>query len=726
MPTNPPISPGICFGPFELDVAAGEVRKAGILIKLQPQPFRVLLLLAERAGTVVTREEIQQCLWSEATFVDFEHGINFSINQIRGALADDAEKPRYIETLPRRGYRFIAAVRPASNGQKAAEIAAVIPEPTLAPTEIESLPATGRPSARKRKLAWFAVTAGGIFCVMTAMLLYQRLYGRSIRAAKIEQLTHPGSIDGFQSLMTDSSRIFYLEREGDHWNNMQIGTAGGESSPFPMPFHNTIIFDLSPDQSELLIAPFTSRTGNLPLWAVPLVGGAPRKIGSLTANYAAFSPDGLKLALSKDDGIYLADRDGSNLHRIAATPAECRRVAWSPDGKLLRYTLWNTAAHRASIGEVSVRDGKMQPFLPGWKGSLGEFDGRWTTDGAYYIFLAVQDGEDGRPDLWALREPPRFFPWLKSNPIQLTSGPIGYGDPMTSRDPRILYAWGYAWGGTGALNSVMVDRSSRLAKPFLPELGAIDLEFSPDRESVLFDTGNSLWRSRPNGSERYQLVKNFITSPVRFPRWSPDSKKILFEGRMDGIYILPAEGGTPQSVLAPEQKGYSADWGPDGQRIVYSTLEQKADHAGSQTALYFYDFGSKQSIRIPDSEGLAEVRWSPDGRFLAAITEGSSMLKLYDVKKNQWTEIARGKLIAMPVWAADSRYVYSQDILEPGEPIYRFLAEHPAKERFYSFEDLLQTDVTRCGFEGFGPDGSVAVKLSRGGVNVYRIQLELP
>jgi Tol biopolymer transport system component len=273
---------------------------------------------------------------------------------------------------------------------------------------------------------------------------------------------------------------------------------------------------------------------------------------------------------------------------------------------------------------------------------------------------------------------------------------------------------------------VIVDRSSRLAKPFLPELGARELAFSPDGESVLFVSGNSLWRSRQNGSERYQLVKNLVSTPVRFPRWSPDSKKILFEGRMDGIYIFPAEGGTPESILAPEQQGYSADWGPDGQRIVFSALEEKVDHSGSQTALYVYDFGNKQSIRIPDSEGLAEVRWSPDGRFLAAITEGSSMLKLYDMKKNQWTEIARGKLMAMPAWAADSRYVYSQDILEPGEPIYRFLAEHPAKERFYSFEDLLQTDVLRCGFEELGPDGSLVVKLSRGGVNVYRIQLELP
>src|ERR1700687_4000005 len=110
MPTLPPISSSICFGPFELDAAAGELRKAGILLRLQPQPFRLLLLLATHAGTVVTREEIQKCLWRESTFVDFEHGINFCINQIRGALADSADQPRYIETLQRRGYRFLATV----------------------------------------------------------------------------------------------------------------------------------------------------------------------------------------------------------------------------------------------------------------------------------------------------------------------------------------------------------------------------------------------------------------------------------------------------------------------------------------------------------------------------------------------------------------------------------------------------------------------------------------
>jgi Tol biopolymer transport system component/DNA-binding winged helix-turn-helix (wHTH) protein len=724
MATLPPIPPGICFGPFELDLAAGELRKGGILVKLQPQPIQVLRLLAEHAGTLVTREEIQRCLWSESTFVDFEHGINFSINQIRAALADNAEKPRYIETLPRRGYRFIAAVHPAPNGQKPAPIPETSKETAAEGWESSPLPIPDSKSNATRKFAWLSIATAGIFCVVAGMLLYQRLYGRPIHTGQIEQLTHAGRMDAYQPLTTDGSRIFFLEREGDHWNNMQIAATGGESSPFPLPFHNAVILDISPDQSELLIAPFTSRTGNLPLWVVPLVKGAPHRIGNLSADHATYSPDGLRFALSRQDGIYLADRDGSNARRIVAYTGGCGRVAWSPDGKLLRFTLWDPATQRGSIWEVSVGGGKMRPLFPDWKNSLDEWSGRWTVDGAYFIFLSTQDVKSGRADLWALREPPKLFPWLQSGPIQLTSGPIGYGDPFPSRDPRILYAGG-AGGGTEPINSVIVDIPSRRAKPFLPELGARELAFSPDGQSVLFVGENSLWRSRQDGTQRYQLVKNLISFPAWFPRWSPDSKKILFWGKMEGIYIMPAEGGASQLIL-PTQEGNSPDWGPDGQRIVYSAREQKADHSGSQTALYFYDLASQQSIRIPKSEGLAEVRWSPDGRFLAAITEGSSTLKLYDMKRKQWTEIASGKLMAMPVWAADSRYVYSQDILEPGEPIYRFMADHPAKERFYSFEDLLQTDVLRCGFDGFGPDGSLLVKLTRGGFNVYRIQLELP
>jgi len=100
----------IRFGAFALDAAKGELRKAGVSLKIHPQPLQVLVLLVEHARQTVTREEIQRCLWGDNTFVDFERGINFCINQIRATLGDDAEKPKYVETIPRRGYRFIADV----------------------------------------------------------------------------------------------------------------------------------------------------------------------------------------------------------------------------------------------------------------------------------------------------------------------------------------------------------------------------------------------------------------------------------------------------------------------------------------------------------------------------------------------------------------------------------------------------------------------------------------
>jgi len=98
------------FGLFEIDVAAGELRKSGTLIRLPPQPFKVLVLLASKAGELVSRESIQQEVWGRETFVDFDQGISFCIKKIRAALSDNSDTPRYIETVPRRGYRFVAPV----------------------------------------------------------------------------------------------------------------------------------------------------------------------------------------------------------------------------------------------------------------------------------------------------------------------------------------------------------------------------------------------------------------------------------------------------------------------------------------------------------------------------------------------------------------------------------------------------------------------------------------
>jgi DNA-binding winged helix-turn-helix (wHTH) protein len=109
----PAVPAPIRFGEFELDVNAGELRRNGVKLRLQPQPFRLLVLLAGRPGALVSREEIRQGLWPEGTFVDFDQSVNFSIKQIRDVLRDIPERPLYIETVPRRGYRFIAPVNTA-------------------------------------------------------------------------------------------------------------------------------------------------------------------------------------------------------------------------------------------------------------------------------------------------------------------------------------------------------------------------------------------------------------------------------------------------------------------------------------------------------------------------------------------------------------------------------------------------------------------------------------
>ena len=99
------------FGPFELDIAAGELRRDGSRVKLQPQPFRLLLLLTSRPGALFTREEIRAALWADGTFVDFDQAVNFAIRQIRDALSDSADRPVFVETMPRKGYRFVAPVQ---------------------------------------------------------------------------------------------------------------------------------------------------------------------------------------------------------------------------------------------------------------------------------------------------------------------------------------------------------------------------------------------------------------------------------------------------------------------------------------------------------------------------------------------------------------------------------------------------------------------------------------
>src|SRR5262247_1851232 len=153
----------IRFDNCELELKCGELRRDGATIKLQPQPFRALAFLADRAGQVVTREEIQREIWGDETFVDYEQGVNFCIKQIRAALGDDAKAPRFIETLPRRGYRFIAPVeRKEGNLSRENDLAgAPAPDIVISPPEVvpDAAPVPAAVSTTQTRMRVFLVAA---------------------------------------------------------------------------------------------------------------------------------------------------------------------------------------------------------------------------------------------------------------------------------------------------------------------------------------------------------------------------------------------------------------------------------------------------------------------------------------------------------------------------------------------------------------------------------------
>jgi TolB-like protein/DNA-binding winged helix-turn-helix (wHTH) protein len=209
----PPSRPPIRFGIFEVDVRAGELRKQGLKIKLQEQPFQILQVLLERPGEVVTREELQQRIWPNNTFVDFDHGLYNAIKKLREALGDSADSPRYIETLARRGYRFIGPLNGASGGLSAA------------PTASQEASARLRPKYSKAATGFIlsAMLLLGVLLALNPSKLREKLLNRndaptirSLAVLPLQNLSGDPTQELFadamtEELITELSRISALK-----------------------------------------------------------------------------------------------------------------------------------------------------------------------------------------------------------------------------------------------------------------------------------------------------------------------------------------------------------------------------------------------------------------------------------------------------------------------------------------------------------------------------------
>ncbi|HXH51238.1 MAG TPA: winged helix-turn-helix domain-containing protein, partial [Terriglobia bacterium] len=348
------------FGVFELDPQTGELRKGGLRIRLQEQPLRVLVSLLERPGELVTREELRKKLWPDDTFVDFDQGLGTAIRKLREALSDSADNPRFIETLPRRGFRFIAPV----NGYAGAAVAGpAVPSQTL------------EPSARQKSFRRRAVLVAGVLLGVGALAFLLRPSLPSPSVSRITQLTNDRR-PKFGFIVADSARLYFTEEIGGHFTPVAVSTKGGEAIPIPAPVQEAVVLDISRDGSELLMIQLGEAEG--PIWAVPVSGAPARRLGDLEVGEARWSPDGQEILYLKanDPHLYVAQRDGTDSRALVKVPGNPYDIQWSPDGTRISVSVDDGKSNM--LWEVSADGTNLHPVLPDWNFPLASCSGSWT------------------------------------------------------------------------------------------------------------------------------------------------------------------------------------------------------------------------------------------------------------------------------------------------------------------------------------------------------------
>jgi len=210
------------------------------------------------------------------------------------------------------------------------------------------------------------------------------------------------------------------------------------------------------------------------------------------------------------------------------------------------------------------------------------------------------------------------------------------------------------------------------------------------------------------------------------PRWSRDGKRILFTGVQPGharqIYILSSDGGGLRAVLPQGREGASADWSPDDTQIVVSMRDVKIP---PKFGIYLFKPQTGEFTLLPDSRGFAEPRWSPDGRYIAALDESKHHLVLYDFQTKTWSALAEGGLIGIPYWSDNGESIYFQDQLEKEQSVYRVNVVGGQPQRVYGFGDVLQSPAHYL-FNGLDAKGWLYVTVERGLTDIYSLDLDLP
>lgn len=635
-----PKLPGVIrFGVFEVEPQSGTVRKHGVRIRLQEQPFRVLMALIEKPGDVVTREELQQRVWTGNTFGDFDHSLNIAVNKIREALGDSAENPRFVETLPRRGYRFIAPV-----------------EGGVAPP-VATPPAAVPAKARMPKWIPLAGAAVAVIALVGGVAAWL-LAPVAPTALEWHRLTND-NLPRLAPALSDGARLYFMAGSFPDRQIFQVPVSGGEPTRLPVVlppgwFH--ALFDITPDGQELLIGAFPGAYAEGEVWTVRIADGSSRRVADLHARGARYSPDGNRIAftaggIGAPGSLWVASSDGSNPRRLLELKdLENVGPCWSPDGTRIAFGQTNRASQESSAWEIRADGTGLRRLLPDWR--RNHLPGGWTPDGRLLLISAGQ--------FW-MAQPRRFFQLKQPPPLQLSTGDPLFVIPLQLRDDRTFYAV-----GTTMLGQLQhFDARSGNWEPHLGGISAEAVQYSRDGQSLTYTTypGGELWVRRADGSRPVQLTK--APMQVAGGRWSPDGRVIAFMGKFRPdqpwrIYLMDPSGGSARPAC-PRDCGPQGDfaWMPDGRKIVFAAPVDR--FFTGERYLRLLDLGTGEVTKFPGSEGFHSPRSSPDWSAfvaLAAVGPNPNRLMLYRFSEGKWKELPGPDHASWPSWSHDGQSIW--------------------------------------------------------------------
>lgn len=733
------------FGIFEVDLHSGELRKYGMRIRLQMLPFKLLAVLLEHAGEVVTREELQERIWGNSIVVDFDHSLGTAVNKVRDALGDSAESPRYIETLARRGYRFIAPVEALD---PSSTVATPTPVPSFSAESVDTAERTSDtavqpavtetpitkslPTARWNSSRFLGLMTAALLLVLLVcgFLLWLAVGSGPLpsKLTHISQITssdrvYPGdiAIESLSGVVTDGTRIYFPEIRDGRLMLVHSALADNESYPLVMPSEiaRPSLAAISKDGSKFLVQSHQWSRVEEPMWIVPSNGGAATKVGDVLGHDGTWTPDGQSILYASGHDLYLATSDGGNPKKLATVPGRAFWLRYSPDGKSIRLTVLDPATRASSLWQVSADGTDLRPLLSNWSKPATECCGSWTSDGKYFIF---QSGHSGSSNLWALNE--SRIPFTSYVPNQITAGPLEYLAPVPSHQPNRVFV-------IGARARTYLSVYNAATKQFRPYLSALNstgrTELSRDGSQIAwintFD--GSLWQSKLDGTQRLHLT----LPPMRvfMMRWSPDDKQIAFMGKRPGspwkIYIVPQDGGNPETVLDESHSEADPCWTPDGNALIFGRSPEFMGEDTNEKAIYSLNLKTKVVSTIPGSAGLFSPRLSPDGRYIAAMPLDQRKLMILDSATNRWSELA-DKSADNPVWSSDGKSIYFHAFMEEGQPIYRVQISDRRLERIVDFRNLQPAEALE--YIGLTDKDEPIILSNVWTANVYAVDWDTP